>query len=387
MIMLSRQQRAVCQALRSNSRNGETPLIELFESINLDEAFYLASANEVASTLALTWAHHHGWDAVPTSWRAEYETINNRIYSYLQELDHIAILFDSKNIRVVALKNAGIARGIFPHPGACPMGDIDVLVSRPDFSMAHNVLISQGYNFEFRSALEKAELTVAEQSGGTEYWKILPNGEKMWLELQWRPVSGRWIRPEQEPPAADLMARSIELEGTHVRLLAPEDNLLQVCVHTAKHSYVRAPGLRLHLDVERIVNAYPDLDWSIFLRRVKQLQVKTAVYFSLAIPKELFETPVPDDVLDKLRPPAWKEALMARWLQRAGLFNPDEKKFGRLGYILFTALLYDNFSGLLRGVFPDYQWMQSHYGLKSGWQLPYYYVRRLGDLLFRRLAT
>ena len=89
--------------------------------------------------------------------------------------------------------------------------------------------------------------------------------------------------------------------GTKVGILSPEDNLLQVCVHTAKHSYVRAPGLRLHLDVERIV-AHKQIDWEVFLRKVKDAHVKTSTYYSLYLANMLFGTPIPQAVLDALHP-------------------------------------------------------------------------------------
>ena len=47
------------------------------------------------------------------------------------------------------------------------------------------------------------------------------------------------------------------------QILSPEDNLLQVALHTAKHSYVRAPGFRLHSDVDRIV-CFQEINWNIF---------------------------------------------------------------------------------------------------------------------------
>ena len=183
------------------------------------------------------------------------------------------------------------------------------------------------------------------------------------------------------------MARSIAIPGTAVRLLAPEDNLLQVALHTAKHSYVRAPGFRLHLDVERIVRGYPDLDWDHFVAQAVDLQVKTPVYFSLAIAHQLLNTPIPQKVLAQLRPAAWKEQVLAQQIGRAGLFNPDESKFTRVGYILFTSLLYDDAAGLARGVFPDPAWMRNHYEVRRDALLPYFYGRRLADLVLRRART
>ncbi|MCB8920911.1 MAG: nucleotidyltransferase family protein [Ardenticatenaceae bacterium] len=349
--------------------------------------FETAVSHEVASTIAWAVAQQHSWEAVPQQWQQVYDETEVRIGAYLAELDHVAVRLAQVGIPLVALKNSGIARGIFPHPGAVPMGDVDALVRKEDFRRAHAILLENGYQFEFRSALEEEDLEEAEQGGGAEYWKLLPNGEKLWFELQWRPVAGRWIRPDQEPSADELMARSIPIEGTDVRLLAPEDNLLQVCLHTAKHSYVRAPGFRLHLDVVRIVEAHPGLDWQTFVQRVQTLQVKTATYFSLLIPHELFGTLIPAFVLAQLRPPRWKERLLRRLIQKAGLFNPHEKKFSRLEYMLFNSLLYDDVKGWWQGIFPDKAWMQELYQFSQGWQLPYYYIRRLGNLLFRRLAT
>ena len=72
------------------------------------------------------------------------------------QLDRLAVRLAADGIPLVALKNGGIARGIFPCPGCCPMGDLDVLVEIRHFRRAHELLLSEGYNFEFRSPLEKA---------------------------------------------------------------------------------------------------------------------------------------------------------------------------------------------------------------------------------------
>lgn len=387
LLALSEPHKLLCGAIRADGAGGAAESVSSLLNCCGDQAAYeLAHANQVASIVAHVLGSVRNVENTSTHWRHAHQEMLTRISAYLVELDSIAAKLAEAGIPLVALKNAGIARGIYPCPGCCPMGDLDVLVERRHFRRAHAILIAEGYNFEFRSPLEEAELDAAEQGGGAEYWKLLPNGEKMWFELQWRPVAGRWIRPDQEPSAEELMARSIPIPGTAVRLLAPEDNLLQVALHTAKHSYVRAPGFRLHTDVDRIVRRQ-HIDWDVFLKRVLALQVKTAVYFSLAIPNALFDTPIPVYVLDQLRPPAWKERLISRWLQRVGIFNPDEPKFGRLEYILFTASLYDDVGGLWRGIFPDRTWMRDHYGFHNDLLLPYYHSRRLADIAFRRVSS
>lgn len=317
------------------------------------------------------------------AWQCAHKISFQQVSGYMAALDAMAHHMAQAGIAVVALKNAGIARGIYPCVGCCPMGDVDVLIERRHLRQAHDILLSEGYEPCWRHTGEDFDFDAAERIGGAEYRKTLENGETMWLEVQWRPVAGRWIRPDQEPTAEELIARSVPIPGTAVRLLAPEDNLLQVALHTAKHSYVRAPGFRLHLDVERIVRLQ-SIDWDTFVRRVVALRVKTPVYFSLAIPRLLFDTPVPDEVLRALRPSAWKERLLLWWIDRAGLFNPDERKFSKVGFVVFSALLYDDLSGLWRALFPDPEWMRRHYGLRNSALLPIYHARRLVDLAFRR---
>lgn len=383
---LTEPQRLLCRAIADEPAAVRGAAArQLWEKLGDQAAFALARANQVEPLLAHVLIETFGSE-VPAPWRQAHDEIFKRLSLYLIELDRLTARLAEDGIPPVALKNGGIARGIFPCPGCCPMGDLDVLVEERQFRQAHQILLAEGYNFEFRSPLEKPTLEAAEQGGGAEYWKILPGGEKLWLELQWRPVAGRWIRPDQEPKGEELLARSIPIPGSAARLLAPEDNLLQIALHTAKHSYVRAPGFRLHTDVDRIVRRQPP-NWEVFLARVISLEVKTPVYFSLAIPLFLFGTPIPDEVLIKLKPPSWKIALITSWLQRVGLFNPDEPKFGRAGFVLFTALLYDDLQGLWRGLFPGKAWMRAHYRFHSSWLLPYYYGRRLVDLASRRVST
>lgn len=380
----SQIQQVICQALSETGRGeGRGRSGRWWLGVDEETLFRHAQANQVAPMLAHGRMALAPPEEVRAPWRQAHDEVFQRNTVYLAELDRIAQMLWQTKIALVALKNGGIARGIYPCVGCCPMGDLDVMVERPHFRRAHRLLLEDGYWFEFRSPFEEAELEAAERNGGAEYWKILPGGEKLWLELQWRPVAGRWLRPDQEPSAGELLARSQPIAGTRVRLLSPEDNLLQVSLHTAKHSYVRAPGFRLHLDVDRIVRRCA-LDWDLFLKMVLRLEVKTPVYFSLALPQALFGTPIPQAVLARLRPRAWKEQLIGNWLQRVGLFNPDDRKFSNLGYIVFCALLYDDLRGLWRALFPEKTWIQDRYGVSSRWPVPVHYASRLWDLAFKR---
>src|SRR5207253_313858 len=175
-----------------------------------------------------------------------------------------------------------------------------------------------------------AEAGLAE--GGTDYG-LDADGETYAIDLQWRAVSGRWLRADQEPSADELIARSTVMPGTAARMLAPVDNLLQVALHTAKHSYCRAPGFRLHLDVDRVVHGQK-IDWDAVVEMVRRLGVGTAVFLSLSIPRGLFGTPVPPEVLGALAPAPARRAMLYRWLRSVSVFEPERPKFTRATQLL-----------------------------------------------------
>ena len=197
----------------------------LHQSIGDKKLFELCEHNKISSIAADALARCYEQKKIASHWLSAYEDVNERISQYMVELEKVANLFASHDIPLVALKNSGITKALYPYYGACPMGDIDVLVKKANFRQAHNILIENGYNLKFRSKLEEENLDKAEQSGGAEYIVKLTNGDQLWFELQWRPVSGRWIRPDQEPSADELIEHSIKSEGSNVRILSPEDNL------------------------------------------------------------------------------------------------------------------------------------------------------------------
>ena len=159
-----------------------------------------------------------------------------------------------------------------------------------------------------------------------------------------------------------------------------------MCLHTAKHTFVRAPGFRLHTDVDRIVRRI-EIDWAVFEKLVIGAGVRTAVFLSLRIPHDLLRTPIPEATLKKLAPGKWKSGLMLRWLLRVGLFDPNRQKWSKLGYVLFNLLLYDTVGGIWRAIFPDGPSMIKRYNIKRSWTLPWYYVVRGWDLAFKRANT
>ncbi|MCL2325743.1 MAG: nucleotidyltransferase family protein [Proteobacteria bacterium] len=364
----------------------DLPLIaSLYAQCNDRKLLTFAKEHEAASIVAMRLETlgkaTANWSSIASEWKY-------RLLQRFEKLDRLAQACKEAGIPMIALKNAGIARAIYPHPEECPMGDFDTLVKKSDFVQAHHIALAQGFVPGFRAVetIEEEGLEAGLISGGLEYRVDLAD-DTLWLELQWRSIAGRWIAPEIEPKTETLFETALPVEGSSILILDPVWNLIQVCLHTAKHSYIRAPGLRLHTDVDRIVRAYPDLDWQTFVQRIEQMRLKTATYFSLAIPAELMNTPIPEWVLSALRPPKRQYDFIFRAIEKGGLFHPMQSKFSRPAYLAFAAMLFDSPLACWRTAFPSPRYMREHYGLTSGLTLPWHYAKRFANLLFRRVKT
>jgi len=380
----SKPEEFLCLAIRHINRIKSDELFNFYNSIRDIDIYNAAQKNGVTSIVAHAMISHFpkNFD-IPVHWSNAYQEVKTCITEYMAELDRVANRLFKHDIPLISLKNSGIARGLYQHLGASPMGDLDVLILPEHFYEAHDVLVDMGYTLKFRNVFEKDDIEEAFKNGGSEYFIILSSGVTLWLELQWRPISGRWIRPKQEPQGINLFAKANTIDGSNALLLGPEDNLLQVCLHTAKHSFVRAPGFRLHTDVDRIVSSV-DINWEVFICEVKNLHVKTAVYLSLILAYNLLNTPIPAHVLDEIKPSNLKVKILLYWLNKVGLFNPDDKKWSNFGFIIFVALMYDRFTDLIRSIFPPLHEMQMNNQTVSRANLLWAYKTRILSLIFRR---
>jgi len=353
-------------------------LLERFEKLDQETFIDFCKEHQFEGMVA---AFLVKYNAVPDqAWIKIYDECHRKASEKLQAAKEIAQRMQDHGIDMIVLKNGGILADIIDDPAKMPMGDIDTVVHKADFIKAYEIMVEAGYKFEYSNEYEVPDINNALRDGDAEYWKQIAPDHLFCCEIAWRIVAGRWMRPDCEPDTESNFSRMHYAKDSYIGILDPVDNLVQVCIHTAKHSYLRAPGLRLNLDVERIVR-HCKIDWDLFLQKITAAHTKTAAYYSLYIANALFETPIPERVLATLRPSKRKQASIEKMLGQAGFLHPKERKFSRLGFLRFQTALYDSFSDMLHTLYPNMAWMQQRYGFTNPLLLPKYIVVRGLDLV------
>jgi hypothetical protein len=148
----------------------------------------------------------------------------------LQHFQH----FERRPLQAVPYKGPVLAQSAYGDLGLRNYSDLDFLISPTDFGRAKQALAEIGYrpSTELTPAIERFWLrTGYERSFNGAAGKYL-------VELQWA-LLPRFYAVDLH--VDDLLARSVRtvIGGCEVPCLAPEDSLLVLCLHAAKHLWTR----------------------------------------------------------------------------------------------------------------------------------------------------
>jgi hypothetical protein len=155
--------------------------------------------------------------------------------------------------------------------------------------------------------------------------------------------------------------------------LTAEDTLLHLSVHLAINHAFAETALRNLLDIH-LLTREEEVDWRTVIEQARSWHVQLACYAALDAALRLFEAPIPDDVLDVLRPGALRVWLLDCVLNARVLVQGPSHPC-RLRRLAIQWLLTDRPTDaarlLWRTFFPEREWLVLRYALVGapGWRV------------------
>jgi hypothetical protein len=213
--------------------------------------------------------------AVAEALRTAYDASVRRNLWYAAELARISQHFETRSIRAVPYKGPALAESTYGDLALRTFGDLDFLISSDDFERGRQALAELGYRLsqDYTPPVDRFWLRT-----GYERAFDGPAGKYL-VELQWRLLPRFYA---VDLLAQDLLARSgrITVAGHSVPSLAPEDSLLALCLHAAKHLWMRLIWVS---DIAETLRTQP-IDYRLAFERARTLGVLRilAVSFWLA---------------------------------------------------------------------------------------------------------
>jgi len=246
----------------------------------------------------------------------------------LADLLHAA---GQRRIPLTLLKGAALSATAYPKPSTRHVHAIDILVDPEDWRAMRDLLPTLRFQPE-------AAGPDAAHHQNYKHWTGLALG----LHLR------AFYLPYFELPLGEAAARArhVEIKGSTVRVLSPEDNLVHICGHAA---YARSrTNLRWACDAAWLIKQNPDLNWAVVIDTADQAGTLPALAVQI---NWLAGTvcSVPKSCLAELQlrgrhvPPSMREAFFAALLHTTqsrrktlAAFADDRRE--QLRFLMFSLL-------------------------------------------------
>ncbi len=228
-----------------------------------------------------------------------------RITGLYYDLEQVGNVFDREGIEWIVLKGAHLAGTVYENPAQRIMCDIDLLVKKRDVERAGNLLVSKGFGTPDFVTPGEEHCDISP----SHHVKPLLNKRRTCIELHFALAKTATKAPI--PPDCDTLfehAEWMQLNNTRARVLCPEDLLIHLALHLVKHRFDQR--LKALYDIHAVLVTYRDrIGWETLLERAAAWNQKKSVLLTLMLAKTLFDSPVPNEVLNPLNNVSGEEML------------------------------------------------------------------------------
>ena len=278
-------------------------------------------------------------------------------------------LAEQHGVRVLPFKGPPLAVLLYGELALRPTSDLDVLVSPTDRQTLGQALLEAGYeadesNLGFSTTPSRKKLF---------HWSYFDR-EGIRVELHWafaQPDLGFVYSFEE----LWQESRSVYLAGRQVPFLGPEQLLLVLSLHVARH---RWKGLRWLRDIANSANQ-ERIDWEKLLRLSRSHGAERTLLPSLKLVKELLGARVPDWFPVQER----RARILAAWAM--SLFFADSSRISvGVREHLLAVVLRKHFRQKVRYLLRGFGIVDWHLG--EGRSPGQYFVRRIRSLLKEYLS-
>ena len=237
---------------------------------------------------------HHGLSRFVErlEWEVPLPIMERVQVAFLASVQHNLILrdelirlwrhFEKKGIPIIPFKGPVLAAMLYGNSLLRSPGDLDFLIAKQNFGQAKDILLEMGYH-PYKEMTGGEDALVKKQKS----CEFVRGGAC--VELHWA-FMGRAhpFRLDLDRVRERLVA--VDLSGTTVLTLSPEDLLLYLCAHGARHLWGRLSWV---CDIALLLHTENGLAWEQVLERARTLRVERMLYLGLYLAHTLLAAQLP----------------------------------------------------------------------------------------------
>jgi hypothetical protein len=208
-----------------------------------------------------------------------------------RELLKILNALSKKSVTAIPFKGPVLAEAVYGDLALRQFSDLDILIRAEDYPGAAEAIAGLGYqpSIGLTDAIEQEWIRT-----GYERAFDGPLGKNL-LELQWR-LLPRFYAVDVRMEDFFSRAQEWRLCRERVQTLSPEDLLLALCIHAAKHCWMRLGWIS---DIARTLRTQA-IDYAILRKRAESLGVMRIISVSLWLANRMLGCEIPRELADAI---------------------------------------------------------------------------------------
>ena len=274
----------------ANPREAELARVRelIAEPVNWEKAIRLADENGTSSLVCQNLCRAGGVPAaVLESLRQRHETNIRKSLFLAGELTRVLECIDSLGFAAIPYKGVVLSEVYYGDMAMRQSGDLDIFVRARDVSRIKQAVCDLGYTPR-ASVPHPAENDYI--ASGYECTFDSPVGKNL-LELQWA-LQPRYYAIDFDMEGLFARAVTVTVAGRCVKTLSPEDLLLVLSVHAAKHVWRKLIWL---CDIAQILKR-EKLDWTVVQNRARQFGIERILHITLLLMNEFCLGVIPEQI-------------------------------------------------------------------------------------------
>lgn len=235
------------------------------------------------------------------------------------KLAEVLAAFETEGIEAVVLKGPPLAASIYGRVSLRRFGDLDILIQPENLPCARDLLLRNDFHWDGKgSPCEPGTLSETDK-----HLSLVHSTQGVALELHW----------SCEEPASrfalstgDVFRSAVRVslpDGTQVRCPGPEEQVLLLTAHGARHGWKQ---LKWVCDIAGLIRMRTDIELYAVLKRAQELGCRRRVLLALAVAADLLGTPLPAPVQREIEATRSLRALVTEI--RAAITSPQQSSGG-----------------------------------------------------------
>jgi len=286
-------------------------------------------------------------------WQKKYNYFRDRNTKIVKLLDAIFKEMKNKNIPIFLYENFGSLLLSGEDIGLFCSGDVDLCSSLEYKEEVMKVFSRFGYLPKIR---KYENLNV-----WTEFCNTIGTND-IWINVMWVPITEKVLAVAPEIDSKFFFNDIAPIKNLNINVPS-RTNLLFLCLlHTSVHKYTCSPGMKLNVDIDRLVIS-GKISWEKIVALAIKYNVKRRIAISLMLASDFLGTPIPQKTIIELGGSEYNTKKAYNYLIRHTFLANKSDEINRFRSFYLAALLHDKglLIGFLRILFPEREWLSKIY--------------------------